>query len=321
VRGALLLLFLLAVAGPAGAEGRYAVSARIEPDPVPFGGRFFLVVDIMRAESERFSVPTELPENSAVRPLAVPQRTLELLEPKDDGPRRVRETLRVPFLALDWQDVKTPALTLTTPAGEALVIDPLPVNVLLPDPAGSAPPGEAPLEQRLIDAEPLLVFGVFDARPLVAGGALALFAFALLALRALERRRRFLAPPPATAPLEPERPAHEVALARLEALLAERLLEQDEVGRFVTRLMDEVLRDYLERRYRVQAGRRTTSELAHDLLAVSAPGLDMARLRALLDDADLVKFARAALAAEVAHKMAGRVRELVEATKQSEGAP
>ena len=67
---------------------------------------------------------------------------------------------------------------------------------------------------------------------------------------------------------------------------------------------------------RVSAGKRTTSELIEDLLAVSAPGLDLDVVRGLLDDADLVKFARADLASDVAHGMAGRVRALIEATAE-----
>ena len=97
--------------------------------------------------------------------------------------------------------------------------------------------------------------------------------------------------PPAV--LAPPRPAHEVALERLEALLASGLLARNETGVFVERLMDEVLRDYLTARFALSAGTRTTRELVKDLLGVSLPGLDVALVESLLADTDLVKFAKA----------------------------
>jgi hypothetical protein len=51
-----------------------------------------------------------------------------------------------------------------------------------------------------------------------------------------------------------------------------------------------------------------------ELLGISVPGLDVKLVETLLADADLVKFARAAIAPDQAHGMATRVRALIEAT-------
>lgn len=302
------------------AAGRFTLSARIEPDPVPFGERFDLVIEVERSEGDRLALPTELPEKPDVRRLGPPERTLAPLPAGDNGKPRVREVVRVPFLALGLDDLETPALVLTAPDGVVLEIDALPVRVQAN--AASPSPTDGDVSQNLAEAERLLSFDVLDARPLVGAGALALAGVAFALYRWLDRRRRALLArrPKADAPPARERPAHVIALERLEALLREGLLPRGEVTPFVQRLMDEVLRDYLERRYRVRAGRRTTSELAADLLSVSAPGLDLDVVRGLLDDADLVKFARADVAVDVAHGMASRVRVLVETTRESEGA-
>ncbi len=316
-----LALTLASLADTARAEddGRFTLSARVEPDPVAFGERFELVIEVLRADGDRLSLPHDLPHEPAARQIGPPQRALTPLPAEEGGDARVREVVRVPFLALGLDDVKTPAFVLTAPDGEALEIESLPVRVA-PEPAAGAPPA-GDLGDSLVEAERVLSFEVFDTRPLVGASALALAGAAFALYRWLARRRRaWLAQRPrAAAPSAPDRPAHIIALERLEALLAEGLLARGEVTLFVQRLMDEVLRDYLERRYRVLAGRRTTSELAADLLSVSAPGLDLDVVRGLLDDADLVKFARADIAADVAHGMASRTRALIEATAEPEG--
>lgn len=308
--------------GAAGARadesGRFSLQARVEPDPVAFGERFDLVIEVVRAEGDRLSLPRDLPEEPAARRVGPPERSLTPLPPDEDGAARVREIVRVPFLALDLDDVKTPALVLTAPDGSALEIDSLPVRVTV-DADAPPPPPAADVGEALEEAERTLSFEVFDARPLVGAGALGFAGLALLLFRWLDRRRRALLAlrPRAAEPVAPDRPADVIALERLDALLAERLLPRGEAMLFVERLMDEVLRDYLERRYQVLAGRRTTTELADDLLSVSAPGLDLELVRGLLDDADLVKFARADVAVDTAHGMANRVRALIEATREA----
>jgi hypothetical protein len=313
-------------AGPssAGSAASVVVTVKAEPDPVPFGERFFLVVTVTRDRGVRLELPGALPEVASAPRAGEAQRSLEEL-PGADGedagvktPTRVKETIRIPFVALDIEDVKTPAFLLTAKDGETVDVPELAVRVVVPpEPADAgpeaadAPPGAVLLEA----AAPVIAYPVPDQRPWYALGALG-SAGALTALVALlVRRHRRRRPPTPAVPPPPPRPAHEVALERLQALLDSGLLQRGEAGTFVERLMDEVLRDYLAARFALPAGTRTTRELVKDLLGIAVAGLDVALVESLLADADLVKFARASIAAEQAHAMATRVRALVETTR------
>ncbi len=86
-------------------------------------------------------------------------------------------------------------------------------------------------------------------------------------------------------------PAHEAALAALEALLAEGLLARGAFKPFYLRLSD-IVRRYVEERFGLRAPEQTTEEF---LAAMSAApvirGDHQALLRGFLKQADMVKFA------------------------------
>lgn len=327
------------------------VSAKVEPDPVPFGGRFELVLSVVRGRGQHLEIPAQLGASEEVPQVGEARRTVQELPPPshagadagtegtdtnavqapaaDAGPvePRVWETLRIPFLALALEDTSTPAFVLTARDGATLEVPALPVRVAddpsllaIPDAGPNAPPQE-PGSVQLEPASAALSFRVPDPRPWAVAAALGSALLAFFAVRAAQKRRRLNAPPPPPVPLAPPRPPHEVALERLEALLSSGLLSRGETGVFVERLMDEVLRDYLAARFALHAEARTTRELVAELLSVSVPGLDVKLVEELLGDADLVKFAKAAIAAERAHAMALRVKMLVLATAPSANAP
>lgn len=324
-------------AGPATAPAipNLALSAHVEPDVVPFGAAFSLVIVINRDRGVRLDIPGALPDIDNTPRTGDPVRTVEELpaparasDAPDAGPStsvsapavRVRETIKIPFLALDTTGVKTPAFVLTGKDGATVDVPALEVRVqvdadAMPNPmgpdAGPPPPGTVVLES----AAPAMAYAVPDARPFVVAGAFATSGILFALVRFVARRRKLHAPPAPLTPPPPPRPAHEVAIERLDGLLASGLLQRGESGVFVERLMDEVLRDYIEARFALHAGARTTRELVKELLGVAALGLDIALVEGLLADADLVKFAKASIAADRAHAMATRVRALVDATK------
>jgi hypothetical protein len=312
--------------GPGSASGaipNLTLSAAIEPNVAVFGEPFSLVVTIVRERGVRLQMPGSLPDiegaprmqNAAGVPMEV--RSVDELEGGDGS--RVREVIRVPFLALDTVDVETPAFVLTSVDGLTVDVPSLKVKVVVPpDPPDAGPattPGpDGQPQVVLAPAASTIAYPVPDARPWIALSALLSAAVLYAGVRAAARRRRLAVPKAPPVPIAPPRPAHEVALERLEALLATGMLARGETAVFVERLMDEVLRDYLTARFGLSAGTRTTRELVKDLLGISWAGLDVVLVEGLLADADLVKFAKAAISAERAHAMATRVRALIEAT-------
>ena len=132
-----------------------------------------------------------------------------------------------------------------------------------------------------------------------------LIAAAVVALLLLfwwwRRRRR---KPKLVAPIDPYKYAEE-EFARIEKL---GLIEAGERGRFVA-LMVEVLRDYLAYRYTTAPLSLTTSELLESIHGERAVPYE--RLRRVLEEADLVKFARRPLSGERARELGREARAIV----------
>jgi Domain of unknown function (DUF4381) len=114
------------------------------------------------------------------------------------------------------------------------------------------------------------------------------------------RRRR----PKLVAPLDPYKYAED-EFARIEAL---GLVEAGERGRFVA-LMAEVLRDYMAYRYTAAPLSLTSTELLEALHGQRA--VPQERLRRVLDEVDLVKFARRPLSADRARDLGREARAIV----------
>lgn len=87
-------------------------------------------------------------------------------------------------------------------------------------------------------------------------------------------------------------PAHIIAFRELERLKAEELWQKGHYKQYYTRLT-EILRQYLENRYRVWSLELTTYETLEALLKTGfRKDKDYERLRSVLTAADLVKFAK-----------------------------
>ena len=134
------------------------------------------------------------------------------------------------------------------------------------------------------------------------GGALLAVVLAPL-VRRLRRGRGPEPPPP------PPRPANEVALERL-AWLEQAELPADE--RYAGAV--DALREYLGGRYEFDGLESTTAELMEELAARDVDGVAHAEVQSILDDADLVKFAKLVPSGDEARALIVRVREIVVAT-------
>ena len=89
----------------------------------------------------------------------------------------------------------------------------------------------------------------------------------------------------------PPRPPHEEAEAALARLAERRLIEKGAFALFYTELTD-IMKRYAGRRFEVPYLERTTEEVLSDLADVMGREVSVRPLRAILEVADLVKFAK-----------------------------
>ena len=147
---------------------------------------------------------------------------------------------------------------------------------------------------------------------------------ALLAVAAvaawLYRRYRRRSGPEALVPALPPRPADEVAREALDALEAAGLLERGEIKTYHIRLSD-IVRVYVEGRFRVDAMEMTTGEVIDGLLRTDADRGAVADVRRVLDRCDLVKFAKLRPAIPDCRELLPLARRVVDVTTPAEPAP
>jgi signal transduction histidine kinase len=114
------------------------------------------------------------------------------------------------------------------------------------------------------------------------------------------------------------RPAHELAYARLRALVAEQLVEQGRIPEFYERISG-ILRHYIEDRFDLHAPERTTEEFLAELrYAQTLAPADKSVLEEFLTHCDLVKFAKHDPTTEQVQRTFDLVKDFVERTKSEE---
>ncbi len=171
---------------------------------------------------------------------------------------------------------------------------------------------KAPLEVPITFAELL---------PYIAGGVAVV---ALIAAVAYYIRKRRLEPDAEPEIIVPSRPPFEVALEALEALKQERVWQQggaDSAKEYHTQLTD-ILRVYVERSFGVKAMEATSDEILQQYRTSLKPSYvppgTSELLRFVLEQADLVKFARLQPTPDDHEKSWNVAREFVIITKPSE---
>jgi hypothetical protein len=135
-----------------------------------------------------------------------------------------------------------------------------------------------------------------------------LLAALLFVLARRLRSGKVESPRPALGPLP--RPAHEIALEALAALGGSGMLERGEVKEFHIEASD-ILRRYVEARFRVEALEMTTREVLTGLAATSSEPRFREGLGAFLEQCDLVKFAKVRPGADASRELLDLGRRLV----------
>jgi len=112
----------------------------------------------------------------------------------------------------------------------------------------------------------------------------------------------------------PKTPAHEIALAELMKLREEKLWQQGTTKEYYTRLTD-IVRTYIERRYKINALEFTTDELMNSIAMKKLDSETYQKLKYTLELADLVKFAKANPVSDEHEQAMSNSFEFVNATK------
>ena len=90
---------------------------------------------------------------------------------------------------------------------------------------------------------------------------------------------------------KPPRPAHEIALEALDRLSKRDLLKDGKIKQYYVELSD-IIRNYIEARYYIIAPEMTTNQLLDKMLREQINADHLHLLREILDNSDIVKFAK-----------------------------
>jgi hypothetical protein len=283
----LALAVLMFGAGPARAADAGAsasadaptVAARVDKPEGRVGDVLLLSVTSIGART----IPTNLPTQLDLGPFEVVGGDPEL-EETDLGDGRVRRTFSLKVAAYEPGDLMIPPIPVTYigAGGHVLARSTSPVAVKISSLLANEP------DPKLKDpAPPVTVYKEDLTLLYVAAGIVAVALGALLALT-IRRRLRNRA---AFRPAPPPRPAHEVALEKLDQLARSGLQNGTELKGFYFQLSD-IVREYLGARYGFLALEMTTEELTQELARRSPRGLLMGEVAGWLAGCDLVKFAK-----------------------------
>ena len=270
----LVALFALVHATPLAAQSR--ITTTLDTARATVGDRIVLTVAVEHASDERVAWPDSLdlgPFEVVDAEIAPPART--------DG--TVRSSATYTLAAFELGELEIPSFDVevvgSDGGSDTLSTDPWGVVIASVgvDESGEIRDIRGPLSIPMSLVRMLLL----------ALGPLLLVALLYIAARRL--RSRDEEPAPARPALE--RPAHETALAALAALERSGMLERGEVKEYHIEVSD-ILRTYVERRFRVGAPEMTTREVLHGLERAGVDESFREGLAAFLEQCDMVKFAK-----------------------------
>jgi len=208
------------------------------------------------------------------------------VEPGDHGDQRY--VFELELIALEPGELSIPALTLRVVGDDGSLGEfktaPQPVSVqsLIANEPNAQPKGPTKPVAVIQDDYTLayVALGIL--------GAAVIAGLTLMVQRWLARRPKSLPPPP------PPKPAWDIALAKLAELDARKasLLAEDRGGEFVDGVSD-ALREYLGHRFGFEGLESTTDEILRTLERIRPYKLSLSGVSLLLEQCDLVKFARA----------------------------
>ena len=269
----------VALLAPASADAP-TVTGRVDKAEARVGDALHLSITAI----SQLTTPVILPENIDLSPFSELDRRLE---EKDLGDGKMRREFVLTVAAYEPGEVEIPAVEVTYfgKGGEVLPArtQPIPIKIVSlianePEPKLKENAGPVPVIQR-------------DYLYVIIAGALAAAGLGALLARFVRRRLRARA---ARRPAPPPRPAHEVALERLDRLGAQ-LAGATDLRPFTFEL-SEIIRAYLGARFTFDSLELTTEELVlrirRRVPVQEMRGFVLGELEGWLAGCDLVKFAK-----------------------------
>jgi hypothetical protein len=275
------------------------VAAKLDAKDAHVGDALPLVVTVTS------HVPVNLPTTLELGPFSLLDRKEE---EKDLGGGRRQRVFTLAVAAYEPGDLTVPpvAVTYIGRGGEVRVVEtePLPVHVaslLANEPEPALKENAAAVTVWQEDWRLVYVAGALFAAGL---GALVTW----LVVRKL-RQRVVVRPGP------PPRPAHEIALEKLDRLGSYGLFENADNRPFYFAL-SEIIREYFGNRYGFDSLELTTDELVAELRRHAGKELVLGEIEGWLSGCDLVKFAKISPSAAEARAVMEVAIRIVETTKQ-----
>lgn len=133
-------------------------------------------------------------------------------------------------------------------------------------------------------------------------------------------RRYMKRPAPIVVVEAPKVAAHIVALGKLEQLRGEKLWQEGKIKLYYSSLTD-ILREYIENRFKIPALEQTTDEILYGFRNVAIDEESKMKLKQVLVLADLVKFAKEQPIATENEQSIGNVYDFVNGTKKEDEEP
>lgn len=277
MRSGLLLALMLCV-GPVPVRAQARLETQVDTSVIHVGDRITMTVSVDHAAASR----AQLPDSLALSPFEALSVEQAPDQTTDGG---VRSTFRLALTAFELGDLEIPSIPVAVVAADGVAdtlhTDPYGVQVVSvgTDESGDIRDIQGPLGIPM--AKWILALWLILPWLIVA---------ALYLLVKRLRPRGEDKPSPALGELA--RPPHEVALEALASLEASGLLERGQVKEYHIAASD-ILRTYVEARFRVDALEMTTREVLDGLSSVRADPQFRVGLRTFLEACDLVKFAKA----------------------------
>lgn len=278
------------------------IELTVEPRQVSVGDLISWELKIRRRVGDR----AHLSRSASFGDLEVQGKDASISDPDDDW---VEETMTVNLIGFEPGRHEIPAQDITVVDIEGnlakLKTDPVEVEVkslIANEPEPDLKPDEGPgIDVYEEDYTLLYVLAVI-------GGIVVIALLTLLGRKLWSLRGPRPGPPP-----PPPRPAEEIALEKLEALRDSSYLDEGRHKIFHV-ILSEAFREYLGNRYRFHSLDRSTEELIAELRAIELERPLFNSILNLLNETDLVKFAKFIPGLEDSRKMLEEAFEVVDMT-------